>query len=105
MIDKNKAKETTDKYIARMRATADEAKRAFDKSLSEFDRIGNEMYEDMRVTLKGSGIDLDIMQAKMKENLMRDTEELRKGFWHVQSRMVKIGEDVEQEIRKSFKQS
>lgn len=104
MVDTNRVKETADKYIARVKVTTDEAKKAFDKSLSDLDQIGNEMYEDLRVNLKDSGIDLDTMQAKMKEGLMKDKDELMRDFWHVQSRMVKFGEDVEREIRRTFKQ-
>jgi hypothetical protein len=58
----------------------------------------------MRVNLKDSGIDIDKVQAKMKESLMKDKDELMKDFWHVQSRMVKFGEDMEREIRRTFKQ-
>jgi BMFP domain-containing protein YqiC len=105
MVDKNKVKETADKYVERMKAATDEAKKALDKSLSDMDRIGNEMYEDMRVNLKDSGFDIDKMQAKMKEELMKDKDELMKNFWHVQSRMVKFGEEVEKEVRRTFKQS
>jgi hypothetical protein len=104
MVDKNKVKETADKYVERMKAATDEAKKALDKSLSDMDRIGNEMYEDVRVNLKDSGIDVDKMQAKMKENLYKGKEELMKDFWQVQSRMVRFGEDVEKEIRRTFKQ-
>ena len=104
MIDTNKVKEMADKYIARVKVTTDEAKQAFDKSLSDLDQIGNEMYEDLRVNLKDSGIDLDTMQAKMKDGLTKDKDELMRDFWHVQSRMVKFGEDVEREIRRTFKQ-
>jgi hypothetical protein len=104
MVDTNKVKETADKYIARVKVATDEAKKAFDKSLSDLDQIGNEMYEDLRVNLKDSGIDLDTMQAKMKDGLTKDKEELMRDFWHVQSRMVKFGEDVEREIRRTFKQ-
>jgi BMFP domain-containing protein YqiC len=104
MTDKNRIKETADRYINRVKVTTDEAKKAFEKSLTDLDQIGNDMFEDMKVTLKDSGVDLDIMQAKIKATLMKDKEELRKEFWHVQSRMVKFGEEVEQEIRRSFKQ-
>ena len=105
MAEKNKAQEIADKYIARMKIASDEAKKTFEKSLSELDRIGNDMYEDMRVNLKDSGVDLDKIQAKMKEELMKDKEELKKDFWHVESRLVKFGEDVEKEIRRTFRQS
>lgn len=104
MVDKNKVKETADKYVERVKAATDEAKKALDKSLSDMDRIGNEMYDDMRVNLKDSGIDIDKMQAKMKENLNKGKEELMKDFWQVQSRMVRFGEDMEKEIRRTFKQ-
>ena len=104
MVDKNKVKETADKYIARVKVTTDEAKKAFDKSLSDLDQIGNDLYEDMRVNLKDSGVDLDTIQAKLKSSLMKDKDDLMKEFWNVQSRMVKFGEDVEQEIRRTFKQ-
>ena len=105
LTDKGKAQETAEKYIARMKVARDEAKKAFEKSMSELDQIGNEMYEDMRGTLKDSGVDLDKMQAKMKDDLMKDKDELMKDFWHVESRLVKFGEDVEKEIRRTFKQS
>jgi predicted metallo-beta-lactamase superfamily hydrolase len=105
MANKSKAQETAEKYIARMKVARDEAKKAFEKSMSELDEIGNEMYEDMRVNLKDSGVDLDKMQAKMKDDLMKGKEEMTKEFWHIESRLVKFGEDVEKEIRKTFKQS
>jgi len=105
MTDKSKAQETAEKYIAKMKAAKDEAKKAFEKSMSQLDVIGNEMYEDMRVNLKDSGVDLDKMQAKMKNDLMKGKDEMTKEFWHVESRLVKFGEDVEKEIRKTFKQS
>jgi hypothetical protein len=104
MTDKGRAQETAERYIARMKATRDEAKKTFEKSLSELDQIGSELYEDMSRNLKESGIDLDKMQAKMKEDLRKDKEELQKDFWHVESRLVRFGEDVEKEIRKAFKQ-
>ena len=105
MDEKNRAQEIAERYVARMKVARDEAKKTFEKSLSEMDQIGTEMYEDMRVNLKGSGIDLDRMQAKLKEELMKDKEELQKNFWHVESRLVKFGEDVEKEIRRTFRQS
>jgi hypothetical protein len=104
MVDKNKVRETADKYVERMKSATDEAKKALDKSLSDMDRIGNEMYEDMRVDLKDSGIDIDKMQAKMRENLSKGKDELMKDFWQIQSRMVRFGEDMEKEIRRTFKQ-
>jgi ElaB/YqjD/DUF883 family membrane-anchored ribosome-binding protein len=104
MIDKNRAKETADRYIGRMKVARDEAKKAFEKSMSELDQIGSDMYEDLRVNLKDSGVDIEKLQAKMKADLMQDREELIKDFWHVESRLVKFGEDVEKEIRKAFKQ-
>jgi hypothetical protein len=58
----------------------------------------------MRVDLKDSGIDLDKMQAKMRENLSKGKDELMKDFWQIQSRMVRFGEDMEKEIRRTFKQ-
>ncbi len=104
MAERSKAQETADRYIARMKIARDEAKKAFDKSMSEIDQIGNELYEDMRINLKDSGVDIDKMQAKVKEGLIRDKEELKKDFWQVESHLVKFGEDVEKEIRKAFKQ-
>jgi hypothetical protein len=104
MTEKSRAQETAEKYISRMKVARDEAKRAFEKSMTELDGIGNEMYEDMRVNLKESGFDIDKMQAKLKADLMKDKEELQKDFWHVESRLVKFGEDMEKEIRKAFKQ-
>ena len=62
--------------------------------MSEIDQIGNELYEDMRINLKDSGVDIDKMQAKVKEGLIRDKEELKKDFWQVESHLVKFGEDV-----------
>ncbi len=104
MIDKNRAKETADRYIGRMKIARDEAKKAFEKSMSELDQIGSDMYEDLRVNLKDSGVDIEKLQATMKADLMEDRKELIKDFWHVESRLVKFGEDVEKEIRKAFKQ-
>ena len=104
MTDKSKAQETAERYIARVKVATDEAKKAFEKSLSELDQIGSEMYVDMSRNLKESGIDIDKIQAKVKEDLMKDKEELQKDFWHVESRLVRFGEDVEKEIRKAFKQ-
>ena len=104
MIDRNRAKETADRYIGRMKIARDEAKKAFEKSISELDQIGSDMYEDLRVNLKDSGVDIEKLQATMKADLMQDREELIKDFWHVESRLVKFGEDVEKEIRKAFKQ-
>jgi DNA-binding ferritin-like protein len=104
MTEKGKAQETAEKYIARMKIARDEAKKTFEKSLSELDQIGTGIYEDMSRNLKGSGIDIDRLQAKMKEDLMKDKEELQKDFWHIESRLVRFGEDVEKEIRKAFKQ-
>jgi hypothetical protein len=105
MAEKNRAQEMAEKYITRIKAAKDEAKKAFDKSMSELDQIGNDMYEDMRVNLKENGVDLDKMQAKMREGLMKDRDELQKNFWHMESRLVKFGEDIEKEIRRTFKQS
>jgi hypothetical protein len=105
MAEKGRAQETAERYIARMKIARDEAKKAFERSMSELDQIGTGMYEDMRVNLKESGVDLDKMQAKMKEDLMKDKNELIKDFWHVESRLVKFGEDIEKEIRRTFKQS
>ena len=105
MTDKSKAQETAEKYIAKMKAAKDEAKKAFEKSMSQLDVIGNEMYEDMRVNLKDSGVDLDKMQAKLKVDLIKGKDEMTKEFWHIESRLVRFGEDVENEIRKTFKQS
>jgi len=105
MAEKNRAQETAERYIARMKTARDEAKRTFEKSLNELDQAGNVMFEDMRVNLKDSGIDLDKMQAKMKDELTKGREELQKDFWHVESRLVKFGEDVEKEIRRTFRQS
>ncbi len=104
MTEKSRAQETAERYIARIKAAKDEAKKAFDKSMSELDQIGNDVYEDMRVNLKENGIDLDKMQAKMKEGLMKDRDELQKNFWHLEGRLVKFGEDIEKEIRRTFKQ-
>ncbi len=104
MIDKNRAKETADRYIGRMKIARDEAKKAFEKSMSELDQIGSDMYEDLKVNLKDSGVDIEKLQATMKADLLQDKEELIKDFWHVESRLVKFGEDVEKEIRKAFKQ-
>jgi predicted metallo-beta-lactamase superfamily hydrolase len=104
MVDKSRVKEMADKYIGRIKVSTDEAKKAFEKSMSELDQIGNEMYEDMRVNLKDSGFDIEKMQAKMKGELLKDRDELKKDFWRVESRLVKFGEDVEKEIRKTFKQ-
>ena len=104
MIDKNRAKETADRYIGRMKIARDEAKKAFEKSMSELDQIGSDMYEDLRANLKDSGVDIEKLQATMKADLLQDKEELIKDFWHVESRLVKFGEDVEKEIRKAFKQ-
>jgi predicted transposase YbfD/YdcC len=104
MTEKGKAQETAERYIARMKVARDEAKKTFEKSLSELDQIGSEMYEDMSRNLKESGIDIDKIQAKMKDDLMKDKDELKKNFWHVESRLVKFGEDVEKEVRKAFKQ-
>ena len=105
MTNKSKAQETAEKYIAKMKAAKDEAKKAFEKSMSQLDVIGNEMYEDMRVNLKDSGVDLDKMQAKLKVDLIKGKDEMTKEFWHIESRLVRFGEDVENEIRKTFKQS
>lgn len=104
MIDKKRAKETADRYIGRMKIARDEAKKAFEKSMSELDQIGSDMYEDLRVNLKDSGVDIEKLQATMMADLMQDKEELIKDFWHVESRLVRFGEDVEKEIRKAFKQ-
>jgi hypothetical protein len=104
MDDKSRAQETADRYMARLKLAKDEAKKAFDRSMSELDQISDELYEDMRSNLKGSGIDIEMMQAKMKEDLIKDKDELKKDFWHVESRLVKFGEDVEKEVRKAFKQ-
>ena len=104
MAEKGRAQETAERYIARIKIARDEAKKAFEKSMSELDQIGNDMYEDMRVNLKESGVDLDKMQAKMKVDLMKDKDDLMKGFWHVESRLVKFGDDIEKEIRRTFKQ-
>jgi ElaB/YqjD/DUF883 family membrane-anchored ribosome-binding protein len=102
MVDKSKVKETADRYIGRMKIARDEAKKAFEKSMSELDQIGTEMYEDMRATMKDSGFDIEKLQAKMKEDLMKDKETLMRDFWQVESRLVKFGEDIEKEIRKSL---
>jgi len=104
MSEKNRAQEYAEKYIARVRSTRDEAKRAFEKSMSELDQIGKDMYEDMRVNLKENGIDLDKMQAKMKQELMEDKDEIQKSFWHLESRLVRFGEEIEREVRRTFKQ-
>ena len=105
MVEKSRIKEMADKYIGRMKVATDDARKAFEKSMSDLDQIGNEMYEDMKVNLKDSGFDIEKMQAKMKEELMKDRAELKKDFWKVESRLVRFGEDVEKEIRKTFKQS
>jgi vacuolar-type H+-ATPase subunit D/Vma8 len=102
MVDKEKAKEIANRYIGRMKVARDEAKKAFEKSMSELDQIGNEMYEDMRGTLLDSGVDIDKIQTKMKIDLKQDKDALIKDFWHVESRLVKFGEDVEKEIRKAL---
>jgi gas vesicle protein len=104
MVDKSRVKELADRYIKRVKISTDEAKKAFEKSMSEIDLIGNEMYEEIRVNLKDSGFDIEKMQAKMKEELMKDRDDLKKDFWRVESRLVRFGEDIEKEIRKTFKQ-
>jgi hypothetical protein len=104
MAEKSRAQEMAEKYITRIKIAKDEAKKSFEKSMSELDQIGNDMYEDMRVNLKENGVDLDKMQAKMKEGLMKDRDELQKHFWQMESRLVRFGEDLEKEVRRTFKQ-
>jgi hypothetical protein len=103
MIDKAKAKETADRYMMRMKVAREEAKKAFEKSMAELDQIGNEMFEDVRVNMKDAGVDIEKINANMKNELKKDKDALMKDFWSVESRMVKFGEDVEKEIRKVLK--
>jgi hypothetical protein len=104
MAEKSRAQEMAERYINRIKIAKDEAKKSFEKSMYELDQIGSDMYEDMRVNLKENGVDLDRMQAKMKEGLKKDKDELQKNFWQMESRLVRFGEDLEKEVRRTFKQ-
>ena len=92
-----------ERYVGEMKKVAIEAQKEFEKAAYEFDRIGQQIYEDVRSETKGSENVINKVRVKLKDDLDKELPHLKSEMQRFQNRLEHYMEEMQNEIRRITK--
>lgn len=92
-----------ERYVVEMKKVANEAQVELEKAAHEFDRIGQQMYDDVKTEMKGSENVINNMRIKMKDELDRELPLVKSEMEKLQNRFEHYVQEMQNEIKRIVK--
>jgi hypothetical protein len=92
-----------ERYVGEMKKVAGEAQTEFEKAAHEFDRIGRQMYDDMKTGMQGSENVINNVRVKMMNDLDKELPHLKSEMQRFQDRLEHYMQEMQNEIKRITK--